>query len=82
MHSQISRSGGVIAISLVVIEVEGYAANVVANTEWAPISQIGVVTSQLTVVSLSAMYLNWPSSRVVSFVYAVSIGHFLRQVLH
>lgn len=47
--------GGVIGITLVLIEAEGYAANVLANTEGAVISRIGLVASQLTVVSLSAI---------------------------
>ncbi len=81
MHSQLSRLGGAVAISLVVIEVEGYATNVIANVEGAVISRIGLITSQLTLVSLSAMYVKRPSSRLVSFVYTVSIGHFRRQVL-
>ncbi|KAF4571753.1 hypothetical protein EYR36_009098 [Pleurotus pulmonarius] len=63
--------GGVVAISLVVIEVEGYATNVIANVEGAVISRIGLITSQLTLVSLSAMAFSSAGSFLNTILFEI-----------
>ncbi|KAF7423917.1 hypothetical protein PC9H_009215 [Pleurotus ostreatus] len=63
--------GGVIGITLVLIEAEGYAANVLANTEGAVISRIGLATSQLTVVSISAMAFSSTGSFLNSILFEI-----------